>query len=111
MTNAMFDWIEAFSDRQPRHSKLDYPTPVWFEINGPTTPAGVAYKPRPGFRLNGEQLQTMNMHPTSPVMQLPAARGHGVKRPTAPEHHIKSPLGSPRNLVLGPRPAEIDLWR
>jgi len=39
LANAMFEWIEVFSDRQQRHSTLGYKTPVDYDRNRPTAPA------------------------------------------------------------------------
>ena len=33
LTNAMFDYIEAFYNRHRRHSSLDYVSPVEFELS------------------------------------------------------------------------------
>ena len=33
LTNAMFDYIEVFYNRQRRHSSLDYASPVEFELS------------------------------------------------------------------------------
>ena len=33
LTNAMFDYIEVFYNRQRRHSSLDYVSPVEFELS------------------------------------------------------------------------------
>ena len=32
LTNAMFDYIEIFYNRQRRHSSIDYVSPVEFEL-------------------------------------------------------------------------------
>ena len=42
LANAMFEWIEVFSDRQRRHSTLDYKTPVDYDRTRPTAPAVAA---------------------------------------------------------------------
>ena len=42
LANAMFEWIEGFSDRQRRHSTLGYKTPVDYDRIGPTAPAVAA---------------------------------------------------------------------
>ena len=42
LANAMFKWIEVFSDRQRRHSTLDYKTPVDHDRTRPTAPAVAA---------------------------------------------------------------------
>jgi putative transposase len=51
--HAMFEWIEVFSDRQRRHSTLDYKTPVDYDRTRPTAPAVAARQPNPGCLLNG----------------------------------------------------------
>ena len=33
LSNAMFDYIEIFYNRQRRHSSLDYVSPIAFEIS------------------------------------------------------------------------------
>jgi putative transposase len=42
LTNAMFEWIEVFYNRQRRHLTLDYTTPVGYDTTRPTAPAVAA---------------------------------------------------------------------
>ncbi len=39
LANAVFEWIEVFSDRQCRHSTLGYKPPVDYDRTRPTEPA------------------------------------------------------------------------
>ena len=42
LANAMFEWIEVFSDRQRRHSTLGYQASVGYDRTRPTAPAVAA---------------------------------------------------------------------
>jgi hypothetical protein len=53
LANATLECVEAFYNRQRRHSKLDYKTPVDYSGIRPTAPAVAAGQPSPGCLLNG----------------------------------------------------------